>query len=152
MPGCEESSVLETWFLLPVLPRMTFYLHLLFGCALDVSFILLLLILSGYQLPLLCSVSFIVRIFILPTSSPIGDAEFEHSLPWGWLVLELPSWGLPGVKIYHIFGNTSTDKGKKLLGEPFSNSVCDAAIWLAGAVPVRAFCQQYCRCKKSDVC
>lgn len=59
---------------------------------------------------------------------PIGDAEFEYSLPWGWLVLELPSWGLPGVKIYHIFGNTSTDKGKKLLGEPFSNSVCDAAI------------------------
>lgn len=94
----------------------------------DVSFTLLLLILSGYQLPLLCSVSFIVRIFILPTSSPIGDAEFEYSLPWGWLVLELPSWGLPGVKIYHIFGNTSTDKGKKLLGEPFSNSVCDAAI------------------------
>lgn len=131
MPGCEESSVLETWFLLPVLPRMTFYLHLLFGCALDVSFTLLLLILSGYQLPLLCSVSFIVRIFILPTSSPIRDAEFEHSLPWGWLVLELPSWGLPGVKIYHIFGNTSTDKGKKLLGEHFQTlSVMQPFDWL----------------------
>lgn len=95
---------------------------------LHVSFSVLLLILSGYHLPLLCSVSFIMRIFIVPTSSLLVMQNLSIPLSGGWLVLELPSWGLPEVKIYNIFGNTSTDKGEKLLGESFSNSVCDAAI------------------------
>lgn len=152
MPGCEESSVLETWFLLLVLPRMTFFLHLLFGCT---SCILHPTVAHSQWLPVASSLlCFFYWEDFHFAYLPIGDAEFKHSLPRGWLVLELPSWGLPGVKIYHIFGNTSTDKGKKIVrwGEPFSNSVCDAAIWLAGAVPVRAFCQRYCGCKKSDVC
>lgn len=106
---------------------MTFFWHLLFGCT---SCILHPTIADSQWLSVASSLLcfFYHEDFHFAYLIPICDAEFEHSLPRGWLVLELPSWGLPGDKIYHIFGNTSTDKRKKLLGEPFSNSVCDAAI------------------------
>lgn len=91
---------------------MTFFLHLLFGCT---SCILHPTIADSQWLlvasSLLCFVYH--EDFHFAYLIPIGDAEFEHSLPRGWLVLELPSWGLPGDKIYHILGNTSTDKRKK---------------------------------------
>jgi len=90
---------------------MPFFLHLLFD-VLHVPFMLPLQIVSSCQMPLLGSVSFLMRLFISPSSPSDVDAEFEHSPPRGLLVLEVPAWGLPGVQTYHILGNSRTDRGK----------------------------------------
>lgn len=98
MPDCEDFKIRFFW-------------HLLFGwgsCILHPT-----IADSQWLSSLLCF--FYHEGFLFAYLIPIGDAEFEHSLPRGWLVLELPFWGLPVVKIYHIFGDTSTNKGKKIV-------------------------------------
>lgn len=110
---------------------------------LHVSFTLPLLILSIYQLLPLCSVSSIVRLFILPLfplllmqnlSTPVaGAGKFLLGVflePKSAIPLPIPALIRKNYVRWTIFKVLPT-------------------MWLADAVPVEAFYQQHCTCKKS---